>query len=120
MRDNYDLDEIYRLLKTHELEMEQRSKMKNYKAKTVTLKVEEKAAKEEAVRKGHSRGKAMYVKSDSESSNTDDDSNFDEDSNSEEVKQLVALVVKSIENMGYRRFTKKGNFSKKGSTNFYI
>ncbi|KAL8125375.1 hypothetical protein AgCh_012893 [Apium graveolens] len=46
IRDNYNLDEtildeIYGMLKTHELEMEQRSKRKGGKSRTVALKAEE-------------------------------------------------------------------------------
>jgi len=46
IRDNYDLaentlDEIYGMLKTHELEMDQRSKRHGRKTKTVALNAEE-------------------------------------------------------------------------------
>lgn len=50
IRDNYDLaettlDEIYGILKTHELEMDQRSKRHGRKSKTVALKDEEESPK---------------------------------------------------------------------------
>ncbi|KAL8088485.1 hypothetical protein AgCh_038310 [Apium graveolens] len=56
------LDEIYGVLKTHELEMEQRSKRKKSKSRPVALKVEEKP-KEKARRKSYSKGKTMISKS---------------------------------------------------------
>ena len=96
IRDNLDLgemslDDVYGRLKTHELEMEQRSKRHGGKSKSVALKVQEEAAK--------SKGKAHVTKSDIESSNSDD-SNSDVPSDSEEsddeMMQLAALMVKSF------------------------
>ena len=117
IRDNYDLDEmspdeIYGMIKTHELEMEQRSKRKGSKSRSVALKIEEKVSKDKAVKKSHSKGKAMVAKSDTESSNTDDDSNTDNsidtdgDSDDEKIMQLAALMVKSFKKMGYKSFRK--------------
>ncbi|KAL8103580.1 hypothetical protein AgCh_027960 [Apium graveolens] len=126
IRDNYQLDitpldEIYGVLKTHELEMEQMSKRKGSKAGPVTLKVEEKP-EEKARMKSYSKGKAMIAKSDTESSNSDDDSNPDTESdidsdqnNSEDMDQMVALLVKSFKKMVYRNFKKGRRFSKKVS-----
>ncbi|KAL8155122.1 hypothetical protein AgCh_000496 [Apium graveolens] len=51
--DETPLDEIYGILKTHELEMEKRGKRKGSKSRPVALKVEEKP-KEKARRKGSS------------------------------------------------------------------
>ncbi|KAK1388337.1 hypothetical protein POM88_016515 [Heracleum sosnowskyi] len=56
IRDNYDLaetdlDEIYGLLKTHELEIEKRNKRSGKKTKSVALKVEEKLLKKETSKK---------------------------------------------------------------------
>ncbi|KAL8109976.1 hypothetical protein AgCh_025907 [Apium graveolens] len=73
IRDNYELnetplDEIYGILKTHELEMEQRSKRIGSKTRPIALKVEEKP-KKKARRKGYFKGKAIIAKSDTESSN---------------------------------------------------
>ncbi|KAL8115174.1 hypothetical protein AgCh_021850 [Apium graveolens] len=113
--DNYQLDdtllhEIYGILKTHELEMEKRSKRKG--SIPVALKVEEKP-KEKARRKGHSKGKAMITKSDTESSNSDDDLNIDNESdnnsdhdNNEDMEQMAALLVKSFKKEGYKNFKK--------------
>ncbi|MGI4673289.1 hypothetical protein ACR2XN_27855 [Klebsiella pneumoniae] len=86
IRDNYELaemeiDEIYGLLKTHELELEQRNKRANKKAKSVALKAEERPLKKEASRK-KAKGKALLIHSESESSNSDVDSNADGSINS--------------------------------------
>ena len=56
IRDNYDLadtelDEIYGLLKTYELEIEQRNRRIGKKSKSVALKIEEKPMKKEAPRR---------------------------------------------------------------------
>ncbi|KAL8114696.1 hypothetical protein AgCh_021531 [Apium graveolens] len=127
IRDNYQLDitpldEIYGVLKTHELEMEQRSKRRGSKARPVALKVEEKP-KKKARRKSYSKGKAMIAKSDTESSNTDDDSNIDTEldtdsdhNNNEDMEQMAALLVKSFKKMVYKNFKKGRRFSRKGSS----
>ncbi|KAL8120800.1 hypothetical protein AgCh_017834 [Apium graveolens] len=127
IRDNYQLDitpldEIYRVLKTHELEIEQRSKRKGSKPRPVALKVEEKP-KEKSRRKIYSKGKAMISKSDTGSSNSDDDSNPDTESdtysdhnNNEDMDQMATLLVRSFKKMVYRNFKKGRRFSRKGSS----
>ncbi|KAL8091792.1 hypothetical protein AgCh_034159 [Apium graveolens] len=67
IRDNYDLaettlDEIYGMLKTHELEMDQRSKRHGRKSKTVALKAEEESPKVVVSKRG--KGKALIIQSD--------------------------------------------------------
>ena len=64
IRDNYELadmslDEIYGMLKTHELEMEQRKKRHGGKSKTVALKAEEKP-----IVSRKAKGKALIIQSD--------------------------------------------------------
>ncbi|KAL8099781.1 hypothetical protein AgCh_032151 [Apium graveolens] len=127
IRDNYKLDitpldEIYGVLKTHELEMEQRSKKKGSKARPDALKVEKKP-KEKARRKIYYKGKAMIAKSDTESSNSDDDSNPDTESdidsdhnNNKDMDQMAALLVKSFKKMVYKNFRNGRRFSRKGSS----
>ncbi|KAK1403934.1 hypothetical protein POM88_003539 [Heracleum sosnowskyi] len=123
IRDNYeladtDLDEIYGLLKTHELEIEQRNRRLSKKTKSVALKVEEKPIKKESSRK-KAKGKALVIKSESESSNSDDDSNSDEASDSEDdeeqMMQMAALMVKTFKKMGFKNFKKGKRFSRKDS-----
>ena len=69
------VDEIYRILKTDELEIEQRSKIHGGKFNSIALKVKEKSPKEVAVKR--SQRKTLIKKSDNESSNSNDDSNSD-------------------------------------------
>ncbi|KAL8099975.1 hypothetical protein AgCh_032295 [Apium graveolens] len=100
IRDNYNLeettlDEIYGMLKTHELDMEQRSKRNGRKSRIVDLKAEEESPKAAASRKG--KGKALITKSDTElsSSDSDDDSETEslpEMDVDEEMMKLCALM----------------------------
>ncbi|XP_063941893.1 uncharacterized protein LOC135149891 [Daucus carota subsp. sativus] len=117
-----DLDEIYGMLKTHELEMEKRCKRHGRKSRSVALKVEEEVEKKVSSKK-KAKGKALVTKSETESSNSDDDdsNSDDESSNSnsmdeEEFKQMAALIVKTFKKMGYKNFGKNKRFSKKGSS----
>lgn len=85
IRDNYELDdmsldEVYGLIKTHELQMVQKKNQNNIKAKSVALNAEEKPIKVKPEGLGYSRGKGKCVESDSESLESDDDLNSDEDS----------------------------------------
>ena len=80
IRDNYDLeemslDEIYKMLKTHELEIKQRSKRHGVKSKSIASKDEEKTPEEASIKKIHFKGNTLISKYDNESSNYDDDSN---------------------------------------------
>ncbi|KAL8100675.1 hypothetical protein AgCh_032798 [Apium graveolens] len=122
IRDNYNLDEttldeIYGMLKTHELEMEQISKRKGGKSRRVALKAEEEFPKAASSKKD--KGKALFIKSDTESSSSE--SNDDSDSESlpetdadEEMMKLCALMVKGITKIAYRKFRKGKKFSRKG------
>ncbi|KAK1384661.1 hypothetical protein POM88_022396 [Heracleum sosnowskyi] len=124
IRDNYDLaetdlDEIYGLLKTHELEIDQRNKRSGKKTKFVALKVEEKFVKKESSRK-KGNGKALVIKSDSESSNSDDGSNTDDEASDseddeEEMMKMTALMVKTFKKMGFKNFKKGKRFSRRDS-----
>ncbi|KAL8127829.1 hypothetical protein AgCh_014672 [Apium graveolens] len=122
IRDNYNLDEttldeIYGMLKTHKLEMEQRSKRKGGKSRTVALKAEEESLKAASSRKD--KGKALVIKSDTESSSSEsvDDSDSEslpETDADEEMMKLCALMVKGITKIAYRKFRKGKKFSRKG------
>ncbi|KAL8123054.1 hypothetical protein AgCh_011145 [Apium graveolens] len=122
IRDNYNLDEttldeIYGMLKTHELEMEQRSKRKGGKSRTVALKVEEESPKAASSRKD--KGKALFIKSETESSSSESDDDSDskslpETDADEEMMKLCALMVKGITKIIYRKFRKGKKFSRKG------
>lgn len=126
IRANHDLedmslDEIYGMLKTHELEMEQRSKRHGGKSKLIALKADEKASKEVTVKKSQSKGKALITKSDTESSNSDDDTNSDNltdsdnDGSDAEMMQLAALMVRNFKKMAYKNFKKGKKFTRRDS-----
>ncbi|KAL8127724.1 hypothetical protein AgCh_014592 [Apium graveolens] len=122
IRDNYNLDEttldeIYGMLKTHELEMEQRSKRKGGKSRTIALKDEEESPKAATSRKD--KGKALFTKSETESSSSESDDDSDSESLpetdvDEEMMKLCALTVKGITKIAYRKFRKGKKFSRKG------
>ncbi|XP_017249896.1 uncharacterized protein LOC108220596 [Daucus carota subsp. sativus] len=116
-----DLDEIYGMLKTHELEIEQRSKRHGRKSRYVTLKAEVETEKKVSSKK-KAKGKALVTKPETESSNSNDDSNSDDESldsdsmDEEDFKQMAALMVKTFKKMGYKNFGKNKRFSKRGSS----
>ena len=124
IRDNYELgdmelDEIYGMLKTHELEMEQRNKRYGKKTRSVALKVEEKPLKKIDMKK-KTKGKALVLNTDNESSNSDDDSDSDETSESDDededkMMQMAVLMVKTFKKMGFKNFNKGRRFSRKDS-----
>ncbi|KAL8098729.1 hypothetical protein AgCh_031462 [Apium graveolens] len=123
IRDNYDLtettlDEIYGMLKTYELEMDQRSKRHGRKSRTVALKAEEESPKVVASKRG--KGKALIINSDSESSYSDDDDSETESlpeiDVDEEMIKLCALMVKGITKIAYRKFRKGKKFSRKSGS----
>ncbi|KAL8104298.1 hypothetical protein AgCh_028500 [Apium graveolens] len=116
IRDNYNLDEttldeIYGMLKTHELEMEQRSKRKGGKSRTVALKAEEEFPKAASSKKD--KGKALFIKSDTESSSSESDDDSDSESlpetdADEEMMKLCALMK------NFRRSEGRGGKSDRG------
>ncbi|KAL8108814.1 hypothetical protein AgCh_025054 [Apium graveolens] len=125
IRDNYaldetTLDEIYGMFKTHELEMDQRSKRHGRKSRIIALKAEEESPKVAASKKG--KGKALIIKSDSESSSTDDDDSETESlpevDVDEERMKLCALMVKGITKIAYRKFRRGKKFSRKSGSSY--
>ena len=124
IRDNYELgdmelDEIYGMLKTHELEMEQRNKRYGKKTRSVALKVEEKPLKKIDMKK-KTKGKALVLNTDNESSNSDDDSDSDvtsetDDEDEDKMMQMAVLMVKTFKKMGFKNFNKGRRFSRKDS-----
>ena len=104
LRHHYDLneislDEVYGMLKTHDMELQQRKYRKSSRNKGVALKVDSRSS-------GSTKGKAKQASYPDESSNTDDDvesntdgSNADESSSDEDIQEMVALLVK-----GFKKF----------------
>ncbi|KAL8095676.1 hypothetical protein AgCh_036896 [Apium graveolens] len=105
--------------KTHELEMEQRSKRNGRKSRTVAFVAEDESPKVVASKKG--KGKALFTKSDTESSSSesDDDSetkSIPEMDPDEEMMKLYALMVKGIKKIAYWKFRRGKKFSRKGAS----
>ena len=106
------LDEIYGMLKTHDMELQQRKNRKSNQNKGVALKVDSRSS-------GSMKGKGKTVYPD-ESSNPDDDSesntddsNTDESSSDEDIKEMMAMLVKGFKRMKYRKQKRQFNSSKK-------
>ena len=117
IRHQYDLneislDEIYGMLKTHDMELQQRKSRKRNKNKGVALKVDSRSI-------GSIKGKGKTAYPD-ESSNPDDDSesntddsNTDGSSSDEDIEEMMAMLVKGFKRMKYRKQKKQFNSSKK-------
>ena len=117
IRHQYDLneislDEIYGMLKTHDMELQQRKSRKSNKNKGVALKVDSRSS-------GSIKGKGKTAYPD-ESSNPDDDSesntddsNTDGSSSDEDIEEMMAMLVKGFKRMKYRKQKKQFNSSKK-------
>ena len=117
IRHQYDLneislDEIYGMLKTHDIELQQRKYRKSNMNKGVALKVDSRSA-------GSMKGKGRTTYPD-ESSNPDDDnesntddSSTDESSSDEDIKEMMAMLVKGFNRMKYRKQKRQFNSSKK-------
>ena len=117
IRHQYDLneislDEIYGMLKTHDMELQQRKSRKSNRNKGVALKVDSRSS-------GSMKGKGKTTYPD-ESSNPDDDSesntddsNTDESSSDEDIKEMMAMLVKGFKRMKYRKQKRQFNSSKK-------
>ena len=103
IRHQYDLneislDEIYGMLKTHDMELQQRKSRRSSKNKGVALKVDSRSS-------GSMKGKSKTAYPD-ESSNPDDDSesntddsNTDGSSSDEDIEEMVAMLGKGFKRM---------------------
>ncbi|KAK1371594.1 hypothetical protein POM88_037686 [Heracleum sosnowskyi] len=119
IRHQYDLntvslDEVYGMLRTHDLVVQQRKNKKSSKARSIALKAEAK-----------SKGKAMEVSkrklveaesySDNSSSDTDGnpDANTDDNSSDSDMEEMVAMIIRNFRRMKFRNRRRQGNFQKK-------
>ena len=100
------------MLKTHDMELQQRKIRKSNKNKGVALKVDSRSS-------GSIKGKGKTTYPD-ESSNPDDDSesntddsNTDGSSSDEDIEEMMAMLVKGFKRMKYRKQKKQFNSSKK-------
>ena len=120
IRHQYDLneislDEIYGMLKTHDMELQQRKSRKNNKIKGVALKVDSRSS---GSIKG--KGKIAYPDKssnpDDENESSTDDSDTDGSSSDKEIEEMMAMLVKGFKRMKYRKQMKQFNSSRKPGT----
>ena len=111
--DTMSLDEIYGILRTHDLEVEQRKKKRNQKSKHVALNIEASNPRHKSDKM--SKGKCKAIKSDTDDSpsDTDTDANTDDESTDSDMMEMVAMLVKGFKKMKFRRDKKQGKFQKK-------
>ncbi|KAK1369394.1 hypothetical protein POM88_035486 [Heracleum sosnowskyi] len=119
IRHQYDLntvslDEVYGMLRTHDLEVQQRKNKKSSKAKSIALKAE---AKSKGKAMEVSRRKSIEAESDPDNSSSDTDgnpdANTDDDSSDSDVEEMVAMIVRSFKRMKFRKARRQGNFHKR-------
>ncbi|KAK1394100.1 hypothetical protein POM88_013156 [Heracleum sosnowskyi] len=119
IRHQYDLntvslDEVYGMLRTHDLEVQQRKNKKSSKAKTIALNVE---AKSKGKAMKVSRRKSSIDESDPDDSSSDNDgnpdANTDDDSSDSDMEEMVAMIVRSFKKMKFRKARRQGNFQKR-------
>ncbi|KAK1358784.1 hypothetical protein POM88_043258 [Heracleum sosnowskyi] len=119
IRHQYDLnivslDEIYGMLRTHDLEVQQRKNKKSSKAKSIALKAE---AKSKGKAMEVSRNKTRIVESDPDDSSSDTDgnpdANTDDDSSDSDMEEMVAMIVRNFRRMKFRKNKRQDNFQKK-------
>ncbi|KAL8121477.1 hypothetical protein AgCh_018270 [Apium graveolens] len=119
IRHQYDLeiitlDEVYGMLRTHDLEVQQRKERKSSKGKLVALKVNDEASKEMSVEVARKKNNLPESDTDNSSSNPDDgtDSKTDENMTYSDIMQIDALLVKGFKRMQFRKSKKNRSFWK--------
>ncbi|KAK1394762.1 hypothetical protein POM88_013818 [Heracleum sosnowskyi] len=119
IRHQYDLntaslDEVYGMLRTHDLEVQQRKNKKSSKAKTIALNVEAKS-KGKAMEVSRRKSRIVESNPDDSLSDTDDnpDANTDDDSSDSDMEEMVAMIVRGFKKMKFRKARRQGNFQKR-------
>ncbi|KAL8147915.1 hypothetical protein AgCh_005295 [Apium graveolens] len=115
---NYEiitLDEVYGMLRTYDLEVQQRKERNRRKGKSVALKVNAKASKERSVEvtKKKNNLPESYTDDLSSNSNDDIDSETDENVTYFDAMQMAALLVKGFKRMQFKKSQKNRSFRKK-------
>ena len=102
------------MLRTHDLEIQQKKNKRSIKAKSVALNVEAKS-KEKAMKVSVNRHKAVQWDHDDSTSDTDADPDADTDDGStdSDMMEMVAMIVKGFKKMKFRKARKQGNFQKR-------
>ncbi|KAK1378501.1 hypothetical protein POM88_025245 [Heracleum sosnowskyi] len=102
------------MLRTHDLEVQQRKNKKSSNAKTIALNVE---AKSKGKAMEVSRRKSRVVESDPDDSSSDTDgnpdANTDDDSSDSDMEEMVAMIVRGFKKMKFRKARRQGNFQKR-------
>ncbi|KAK1394002.1 hypothetical protein POM88_013058 [Heracleum sosnowskyi] len=102
------------MLRTHDLEVQQRKNKKSSKARSIALKAE---AKSKGKSMEVSRSKTRIVESDPDDSSSDTDgnadANTDDDSSDSDMEEMVAMIVRNFRRMKFRKNRRQGNFQKK-------
>ena len=114
------LDELYGILKTHDLELQQRKNMKSTKVKQVALKVDSRPAVAKEKNSNIAKRKGKEVVSSNES-NTDTESDTDDETNpdgssDDDMIQMMVMIVRGFNKIKFRRRRRKENYTKKSST----
>ncbi|KAK1374041.1 hypothetical protein POM88_030234 [Heracleum sosnowskyi] len=119
IRHQYDhntvsLDEVYGMLRTHDLEVQQRKNKKGSKAKSIALKAEAKS-KGKAVEVSKRKTRVAESNPDDSSSDTDGnpDANTDDDSSDSDIEEMVAMIVRNFKRMKFRKTRRQGNYQKR-------
>ena len=108
------LDEVYGMLRTHDLEIQQKKNKRGSKARSVALKVEAKS-REKSLKGSELKHKAKETNPDDSTSDTDDDNdaNTDDESTDSDMVEMVAMIVKSLKRMRFKKARKQGSFQKR-------
>ncbi|KAL8116904.1 hypothetical protein AgCh_023184 [Apium graveolens] len=110
------LDEVYGMLKTHDLEIQQRKNKKGQKMKAVALNAETHKGKEKMSER--SRRRNILEESDTDDS-SDPDTDTDEDSeidlDDRQVVEMTTMLVKSFRMMRFANPQRRGGSNKKFS-----
>ncbi|KAL8115556.1 hypothetical protein AgCh_022164 [Apium graveolens] len=109
------LDEVYGMLRTHDLEVQQRKERKSNKGKSVALKVNAKNSKDRSIEAARKKNNLLESDTDDLSSNPDDDTDSETDENvtNFDVMQMATLLVKGFKMIQFRKSQKKRSFKKK-------
>ena len=93
------------MLRTHDLEVQQRKQRKRNKENSVSLKVNAKTAADRSVEAPRKKNYLPESDTDDSSSNPDDDtdSETDEDMTDSDVMQMAAMIVKGFKRMQFRK-----------------
>ena len=114
------LDELYGMLKIHDLELQQKKDRKSTKVKQVALKADSRpaVAKEKNSNLVKRKGKEVVSSDESDTdteSDTENESNPDGSSDGDMI-QMMAMIVRGFKKMKFRRQRRKENYTKKSST----